>query len=307
MASTTQPATFRSETNLMSQIKAVETRTAEALIDGSPIYLSRTETMEAIYEAELHIAMNLPDDALYRLHNQVYRTTVNGQDEYALPRGGVTAPELDEYPMMRVLSVELDTGSGLTFCKLHNMTRFRELDSKGSDRASAQNPYATIYHQNLIVRPIPGTEAADDKLRIRYVAVPRRRYKAYEGTTTSASSASSVNDNGSGFGSGWFNNPSEVRTYLRWVDGANAGKDHVVTAFSGTVFTVDPALTGSVATGAKFDVGSVSDIGEEFSEMIVCYASAIILAAHKENGLAQMYFELFFRSAQAVASRYQFL
>ncbi len=270
---------YASTTNLGVQIQALRSRLGEPFEDaaedtgGSEGYYRQSELLDFIYQAELRLAKDLVNDALVGLHTTVSRTTLDGTDLYDLPTTDITVP--DDPPVLRMISVELDTGSGLFPCRQISRKDLRKVDEWSSHRAEARHP-VMMYDAagQILVRPIPSTEAGATKLVFRYLKIPRRRYRHHRGKIDSVVSTTIFIDASADIypNDYWF---TDTNSSVMIVVGQLAGEARMISDFDGLLggFTVAHAFSKSLNVTEEYIAGEISEIGDHTGDLQLAYAS----------------------------------
>lgn len=265
---------YANTTNLGVQIQMLRSRLAEpyeAAIESSTTegYFRDAELVDFIYQAELRIAKDLPNDALVGLQTVVSRTTANGTATYKRPTLDQTVA--DDPPILRLIAVELDTGSGLYPCRNISRKDLWRVDDHITHRADSRHPiFAFDDSGNVIVRPVPGSEAGAAKLKFRYLKVPPRRYKHIRGTVDSATTTTIVDADTGKPADFW---ETDGKSSIRMASGDLIGEERMIQDWTPSTFTVDFAFSEAPAVADEYIAGQVSDLGDEFNDMVIAYAT----------------------------------
>lgn len=281
--------------NLEVEIRQVRERLGEpARDDQADNYITDREIVDWIHAAEHQIIQDVADDALTDLHGETSETTVNGTESYAL------ATNASDF--LRLLDVRLDTGMGLVECDLINPKQRRQLYESPTWRPTAAHPFAWLYGASIYVAPIPGSEAGAGKLKIRYVKQPNRRFKHDTGLTDAAGITTTLVDAGLRTEPDDYWNSGSVRLKT----GILAGEERTVSDFdNGTnTITVSSAFSGTPGTGIYYEIGEVSDVGEEFNPLIISWATYLAYLKDREVDLAQDQKQRYDMGVQKINARY---
>ncbi len=236
-------------------------------------YYTNEDIVGFIYRAELQTIQDLGFDAFPSLFAVQNRTTVNGTAVYDLP--GKNPAIGDDYPILQLISVELDAGAGyLVPCEMMRRDYFQRIVQDSAIQPSVYAPIAAYdSSRQIIVSPTPGAEAGAGKLVFRYVRVPQRRYKHYHGEIDAASTATNIIDAQAGFPTSFWlpDGGSSIRMHT----GLLIGEERTVLSWTNAshTYVLNFALSAAPATGDHYLVGELSDLGDEYSGMVVSYAA----------------------------------
>lgn len=279
-------------TNLRVQIDAVRARLAEpfevadAADAQNPGYFRQDEIIDFIHQAEIKTAQDLPVDALTGLLTVLSLPTVNGTDTYRRP--GTDQTQTDDTPILRLVAIDLDTGAGLMPCQITGRQNMWMAENMQTHRATPMRPRAAWDDAgNITVRPVPGSEAAAGKLIYRYIRIPRRRYKHWRGTVTTATDATHFSDSSADFPDDYWN--TDGVSTVRFLTGTSRGEERTIAAYASATdaYTLDHAATVP-AVGDEYVAGEVSQIGAEFSPMVIAYAVYQGMQKQMEDSQAQI-------------------
>lgn len=269
---------YASTTNLGVQLQALRSRLGEPYEDaaedtgGTEGYYRQMELVEFIYQAELRLAKDLVNDALVGLHVTVSRTTASGTDLYDLPTTDMSVA--DEPPVLRMIAVDLDTGSGLFPCRQISRKDLWKVDDWSSHRAEARHP-VMMYDAagQILVRPIPGAEFAADKLIFRYIKTPTRRYRFHRGITETSTLSTLVDVDAAIYGDDYW--ITDCKASIRLEDGTFRGEDRMIDDFTSVTGTYSVAFDWSSLppVGTEYIAGEVSDLGDHLGDLMLSFAA----------------------------------
>lgn len=277
--------------NLQTEIREIRTRlSAPVRSNDTDNYITDIEIVDWIWAAELQIMQDAVEDALLDLQATQTETTVNGTSAYAL-----------DTSFQRVLQVQLNTGAGLIPCRIINPKQVRLLSQSPSWRPSPMTPYAWIFGGNINVSPTPGSEAGAGKLIVQYTARPTKRGKHIASYTTAAGSATALVDTALTQADDYWNNCT-----VRLTSGAMKNLERTVTDFTASTDTLTVATFGTApGQSITYEMGEVSDLGDEFSPLIVAWATYLGYVKDADLELANMQRDEYLRGIQTLNARYQ--
>lgn len=276
--------------NLQTEIREIRTRlSAPVRSNDTDNYITDLEIVDWIWAAELQIAQDVSDDALLDLEATDSVTTVNGTSAYSLASD-----------FQRLLSVQLDVGAGLQYARIINPKQARLIAQSPSWRSSAMNPYAWVYAGQLNVSPTPGSEAAVGKLKVNYVGRPTQRAKHIYSYTTGAGTAITMVDSALVQADDFWNNCK-----VRLTTGALKNQERLVTDFTASSDTLTVATFGTdPGQSIYYEMGEVSDLGDEFSPLIVAWATYLGFIKDADMELAAAQLNEYRTAVQAINARY---
>lgn len=265
-------------TNLRSQLEELRHRLAEPFDPSqegtsNPVegYYPDQALLNFLHAAELMVAHDVVDDALLSLQTTFDITTANGTETYDLPQRSLTA--LGDPPILRLVAAELDRGWGRKYpCRLLPPEAFFRADFDPMFRASERSPVASLIDDGQIrVRPIPGAEAGATKLVLRYIRVPRRRFRHYKGIVDSSTTTIVTDGDMIQPASFWVTN---AQCSLRIVtQNGILGEERMVTANDATTITVTPAFSEAPVAGDEYHIGEVSELSDELIPAVMAWAT----------------------------------
>lgn len=279
-------------TNLRVQIDTIRARLAEPFEAADAAvategYFRQIEIVDYIHQSEIKVAQDLPNDALTGLLTVLEIMTVDGTDIYRRP--GTDISEFDDTPILRLVSLDLDTGAGLFPCQIVGRQNLWMSDNTPTHRATAMRPRAAFDDDgNIIVRPVPGAEAGAAMLIYRYIRIPRRRYKHYRGTVTTGTSATMFEDTAAPYPSDYWN--TDGVSTVRFMDGTLEGEERTILDWTGPSDLYELAHTLSIAptVGDAYVAGETSDLGAEFNPMVIAYSVYQGMQKQFEEGQANI-------------------
>jgi len=271
---------YASTTNLGVQLQALRSRLGEPYEDatedtgGTEGYYRQMELVEFIYQAELRLAKDLVNDALVGLHVTVSRTTTDAKDLYDLPTTGIDVA--DEPPVLRMISVDLNTGSGLFPCRQISRKDLWKVDDWSTHRAEPRHP-VMMYDAagQILVRPIPTTVGGVGAgyLVFRYIKTPRRRYRWHRGITETSTLSTLVDVDAAIYGDDYW--ITDCKSSIRLEDGTFRGEDRMIDGFTSVTGTYSVAWDWSSLppVGTEYIAGEISDLGDHLGDLILSFAA----------------------------------
>lgn len=151
----------------------------------------------------------------------------------------------------------------------------------------------------LGIRPIPdGVE----NIKITYVKVPLRRHKHHSGRTTSVGTTKTLVDTSLTNSDDYWNG-----TQLRMTSGVDSGTDKTIVDFDNGSTTLFVPEFGDVTSAAiDYEMGQVSEIPQEYNDLVIAWASYIGLIKDKELQEAQSIRGEYEAYVQTINTRYGF-
>lgn len=279
--------------NLASEITAVRNRVGEpSRVDEANSFMLDSEIRAWLFEGELNVCKDLPDDALYPLHTSAAINLAAGSESYDLPADFVRLIEV---------RVKID-GASFYSADLVSPKMFRQATNSPMWRSNSRNPRAMLFNNKIFISP-PGESSVTGGVEIRYVKEPTRRYKHYKGTTTGSGSTTTVVDSlAPGVDNYW------VGSELVLLDGGIRGESGVVTAFtdsSGTFTFAASTFTVAPGSSVDFEVGQISSLPSEFFPLWVAWASWLALSKDRETDLAMAQKTEYETAVAKIMSRYE--
>lgn len=263
-------------TNLAAQLVALRARLGEPYegTSATPVnegYFTQEDLVQFIYEAEVRLARDLVNDAITGLQTTVSRTTVDGTATYDAPATNITVA--DDPPVLRMVGVDLDTGSGLYPCREISRKDLWKVDDWATHRADPRHPVMVWDAAGQVtVRPTPGAEAAAAKLVFRYYKVPRRRYRWHIGVVGSASTTTILAAGATIYPDDYW--ITDCKSSLRMSSGYIRGQERMISDFTSLgLFTVSFAFSEAPTAGDHFLAGEVSDLGDQVGDLMLGFAA----------------------------------
>ena len=249
-------------------------------------YHTTLDLIDFIHRGELKVVDDIGSDAIGGRLTVCDRTTVNGTNTYALPG---TDPTLSEWPIERLLQVEMDAGAGyLVPVDIKGIDLFRELTQDGNIPWSVYQPIgAFLDDSTLIVNPTPGAEAGASKLRFHYRRLPRKRWRHHHGIVGAGGGPSSIVDTDQPYTLTNFyivEGPASVRIIEGLAGSRHVGVERLVLAYDGSTKTITTTpLGGAVQVGDHYVVGELSDLSPQLSDIAMQYAFYLGLGKERDS------------------------
>lgn len=277
--------------NLQTEIDEVRVRVGEPhRTDESDSFILDREIINWIHQAELQLIQDLPLDALLDVQAEASITTVTLTDSYDLPADFV-----------RLIDVRLDTGQGLFRARKVEPNEIAMVDLSPAWTVTGNTPVFALVGNQILVRPIPVTPAVGaNKLKIRYLQEPTRRFKAYRGYTTAAGLITTLVDSSAPGPDDWWKD-AEVRLMSNELE----GEERTVTAFADSTGTFTSLAWSKIpGNGVLYHAGQVSDLPGEFWETWVAYAAYRALSKDRETDLAKIQLDEYHQFLQLINARF---
>ena len=276
--------------NLQTEIRAVRERIGEpARTDQMDNYITDEEILSWIYDAEQKIVRDVVEDALLEMLTLSQANTAAADGDYALPSD-----------FERIIGVSLNSGQGHIDCRIIKPTQKHLLETNPNWRPTGLTPVAWIFAGQVYVRPTP-VAIVTNGIEIRYIKTPTRRYKHVESFTTAAGTASSIVD-------GALTQPNDYwnASTMRLKTGALAGQERTISDFvlSTTTLTVSTAFDAAPGTSIYYEMGTPTDLGDNFSPLIVAWASYLGLTKDRETDISQTQKDEYERGVAQINARY---
>lgn len=304
----TPTAGYAFTTNLAAQLVALRARLGEPYegTSATPVnegYFTQEDLVQFIYEAEVRLARDLVNDAITGLQTTVSRTTVNGTASYDVPANDIAVA--DDPPVLRMVGVDLDTGSGLYPCREISRKDLWKSDDWSTHRADPRHPMMVWDASGKItVRPTPGTEAGAAKLIFRYYKLPRRRYRWHIGVVGSATTTTILAAGATVYPDDYW--ITDCKSSLRISSGDIKGQERMISDFTSAtgLFTVAFAFSEAPVATDQFLAGEVSDLGDQVGDLMLAYAAFLGRQKIGDPQQAQMFLAEYQSGVQRVNATY---